>query len=317
MLRENHPSSSTINLPVAAAAAGTLVLWSSAFVAIRIAAANGFGPIELTLGRFGIASLVLLAASWVSGTKRPPRREWKWLAIIGLIGVPVYHVALNTGLRTVDAGTVAMIIATAPVYTAAMAVAFLGERLRASGWIGIAISFSGALLIALGKGGQLQLDQGALLVLMAAALSAVWAVMQRPVAQRIGAMSLTTWSTTFGTALLLPWLPQLIETTNAAPLTGILAMLYLGIFPAAIANGLWSFALSRVPASRLVVFMYLMPPVTIGFAWLMQGDVPSMLALVGGAIAIVGVVVVNRSKGSTAARVAQQAVPTPAAGAGD
>lgn len=306
-----------MNWSVAFAAGSTLVLWASAFSAIRIALQNGYGPAELTLGRFLIASLVLLVFSMVRGVRIPPRREWGWLAGIGVVGVTFYHSALNVGAQTVDAGTVSMIIATAPVYTAALAVAFLGERLRPVGWLGIAISFSGAMLIALGKGGHVQLERGPALILLAAVLSAVWAVMQRPVARRIGATAVTTWATILGTALLLPWLPDLIDASRVAPVRGIVALVYLGVFPAALANALWSYSLSRVPASRLAAFMYLMPPLTIAIAYVLQGDVPQTIAMVGGAIAIVGVIVVNRSKGSSATKVAQQAIPMPAAGAGD
>jgi drug/metabolite transporter (DMT)-like permease len=306
-----------MNWSVALAAATTLVFWASAFAAIRHALKHGYGFGELTLGRFLIASIVLLVVSAVRRVPTPPRGEWKWLALVGFIGVPCYHLSLNFGARTVDGGTVAMIISTAPVYTAVLAVLFLRERLKPLGWLGIAISCCGAMTIAIGKGGHVQIETGTVVILVAAGLSALWAVIQRPVARRIGATAVTTYTTCFGTILLLPFLPSLSKSLSTASPGATLAIIYLGIFPAAIANTLWSFCLSRMPASRLAVFMYLMPPMAILFAWLFQKEVPRPIALAGGAVAILGVIIVNRTKGDTAAKVAQQSVPSPASGAVD
>jgi drug/metabolite transporter (DMT)-like permease len=306
-----------MNVAVTLAAGTTLVLWASAFPMLRHALAHGYGPFELTLGRFIAASVTMLLLSAGRGTITLPRREWKAVAAVGVVGVGLYHSFLNYGAQTVDAGTISMIIATSPVFTAALAVAFLGERLRRSGWVGIGISCAGAVMIAVGKDGHLRLEPGALFVLLASFFSAIWAVVQRPVVQRVGATRVTTYATCFGTLLLLPWAPSLANAVTAAPLHATLAVVYLGIFPAALANTMWGFALGQVPASRLASLLYLMPPMTILMTWLAQDEVPAPVGLIGGAVAIAGVIVVNRSKGSSAPMVAQRTVPPPAANAGD
>jgi drug/metabolite transporter (DMT)-like permease len=70
-------------------------------------------------------------------------------------------------------------------------------------------------------------------------------------------------------------------------------VIYLGLVPSLVAYGTWAIALSRLPASRASNFMYCVPPVAtlLGFLWL--GEVPTMLGAVGGAMALVGVAVVN------------------------
>ncbi|HEV7302271.1 MAG TPA: DMT family transporter [Tepidisphaeraceae bacterium] len=109
-----------MNGSVALAAAITLVLWASAFPMIRHALANGYGPFELTLGRFIAASVTMLLMSGAKRSLSLPKREWPIVATIGVVGVGFYHSSLNYGAMTVDAGTVAMIIATSPVFTAAL-----------------------------------------------------------------------------------------------------------------------------------------------------------------------------------------------------
>ena len=74
-------------------------------------------------------------------------------------------------------------------------------------------------------------------------------------------------------------------------------MVYLGIFPAAIAYVLWNYALSRMPASLLSSFLYLSPVIASFIAWLWLGEIPALLTILGGAVAILGVVLVQ-TKGS-------------------
>jgi drug/metabolite transporter (DMT)-like permease len=68
-------------------------------------------------------------------------------------------------------------------------------------------------------------------------------------------------------------------------------LVYLGLFPTAIAFTTWAFALRRVSAGRLGSLTYLIPPVVIGLGWLLLSEVPTTIALAGGALCIVGVVV--------------------------
>ena len=65
------------------------------------------------------------------------------------------------------------------------------------------------------------------------------------------------------------------------------------MFPAAIAYVLWSYALARMPASLLSTFLYLSPVLAMAIAWVWIGEVPQVLTIVGGLVAIVGVVIVQ------------------------
>ena len=124
-----------------------------------------------------------------------------------------------------------MLINTAPLFTALLAVTFLGERLRVLGWVGMAVSFFGAVLISAGEGGGFGLAPQALVILLAALSSSIYFVIQKPYLQKYGALAFTTYAVWAGTLLSLVFLPGLISQMGAARPRTTLAMVYLGVFP--------------------------------------------------------------------------------------
>ena len=113
----------TSTLPLVAVGI-TLVLWSSAFVAIRHLGAS-FSPGALSLGRLLVGSVALGVVLTTRGWTTPNRREWPRLVGIGVLWFGLYNVALNAGERRVDAGTAAMLIQLSPVMVAVLAAVFL------------------------------------------------------------------------------------------------------------------------------------------------------------------------------------------------
>ena len=78
-----------------------------------------------------------------------------------------------------------------------------------------------------------------------------------------------------------------------AALADTLAVVYLGVFPAALGYVTWAFVLSRFPAGRAASFLYGVPVMAflVGWAWL--GEAPTGIDIIGGLLALSGVAVVN------------------------
>jgi drug/metabolite transporter (DMT)-like permease len=284
-------------LPVAAVVV-TLTLWASAFVAIRHLG-HDFSAGALSLGRLAVGAVALGAVALSRGVPRPSRGDWLSLVVIGVLWFGVYNVSLNQGERHVDAGTAAMLIQISPVLIALLATLFLGERFTVWLGVGLALAFAGVVLIGLSQPGGSSSGSthkiiGVGLCLVAALVYSISLVVQKPLVSRLSALHVTWLACSIGAVACLPFAGQLVDDTTHASASDVWWVVYLGLFPTAIAFTTYAFALRHMTASSLGITTYLVPPLTILLGWLFLGEVPPTMAYAGGALALVGVAVARR-----------------------
>jgi drug/metabolite transporter (DMT)-like permease len=282
--------------PALAAAAVTVVLWASAFVSIR-SAGEAYSPGALALGRLLAGSLALGCVLLIRREGLPPRAAWPGIIVSGLLWFGVYMVVLNWGEQQVDAGTAAMVVNIGPILIALLGARLLGEGLGPRLVAGMAVSFAGAVVVGLsmsGEGGASTL--GVLLCLLAAVGYAGGVVAQKPALAHASALQATTFGCLVGAVACLPFAGQLVEEASRAPVPATLNMVYLGVFPTALAFTTWAYALARTTAGRMGATTYAVPALVVLMSWLALDEVPGRLTLCGGALCLAGVAV-SRSRG--------------------
>ena len=279
---------------IALAATCTITLWAAAFVAIR-AALIGYSPAPLAALRFLLASAVLGVYALAVRMPLPQRRDLPQIVACGAIGITLYNLALNTGERGVSAGAASLLVSTSPLWTALLATVILRERSTRRIWLGMAVSFAGAILIALGEGGGIALNRSAGLVLVAALAQSAFFILQKPLLSRYTPVQCATYVIWAGTLALLPFAADLPAQIQTAPLSATLAVCFLGAGPAALAYATWAIVLAVLPTARAASLLYLIPGIALVIGWLWLGELPAATALVGGLFAIGGVIL-SRSK---------------------
>jgi drug/metabolite transporter (DMT)-like permease len=279
------------------AAAGTVLLWASAFPAITVAV-RGLGPAGLAVARLAVASAVLALAAPLMGVRRPRRGDLPLIALCGLAGMTGYQLLLNAGERVVPAGTASLLVATAPVYASLLAVAFLGERSTRKRWAGSAVALAGTVLIAASHG--LGFGASALIVLAAAVLQGVFHAAQKPLLARYTGFEVTAYAMWAGTVFILPWTGSLLRALWGpgahAGGAAIGSAVFLGVAPSAAGFVLWAYAMARMDVGRVTVSLYLVPAAAIGISLAWLGQVPGPVELIGGVIALAGVMLARDSR---------------------
>ncbi|WP_351235573.1 DMT family transporter [Streptomyces sp. NPDC002133] len=271
---------------------GVVVLWASAFPAIRVGV-DGLGVAALSFLRLAIAAVALAVVAPFLGVRRPRPRDLPLIGLAGATGMTAYQVLLNWGEVHVSAGTASMLISIAPVFSVLLGKTFLSEPVTRHVAIGSGVAIGGSVIVAL-AGGSAGFSAGALVVLAAAVVQGVYHVVSKPLLRRYSGMEVATYAMAAGTALALPLLPATLRAVADAPAGALISVVYLGLLPSALGFVIWGYAVARLPLSVSTAALYLVPPVAliVSFVWL--SEVPRPLEVAGGIVIISGVVLINR-----------------------
>jgi drug/metabolite transporter (DMT)-like permease len=277
-----------------AAALVAVSLWASAFVAIR-SADRGLSPGAVALGRMLVGSLVLGVVVRVRREPFPPRRVLPGIVFSGVLWFAAYMVLLNEAERRVDAGTASMLVNLGPILIALLAGVFLREGFAQRLLLGCAVAFAGAAVIAVATSGRsTSAGWGAALCVAAAFAYAGGVVAQKPLLRHASPLQVVWLSCTVGAIACLPFAPQLGHALTHSSASSLGWTAYLGVAPTAIGFMAWAFALARTSAGRLGATTYLVPPIAIVLSWSLLGEAPTLLAVLGGAVCVAGVVLARR-----------------------
>ncbi len=280
-----------------------MLLWGSSFVAAKVAL-RSVSPLGLVAVRALLGLAVLGAASPFvrSGRVDAPRPGDRLkIALLGVIGLPVHITLQAFALTMTSAVHSGWLIALTPVFTAILAATFLKERFPRLKTAGVLLGFTGALVVIAGGAGaaalRLPSTRGDLLILLSSLNWAAYTLIARGLMVRRNSLPLTLRAIAVGTAIAVPaWLlsGRAAEVLRL-PAEAWVALVFLGVGCTGAGYLVWSAALARLEAGTLSSFQYVQPLVTVAVAAAWIGESTGPAVLLGGALVLAGVFLVQRS----------------------
>jgi drug/metabolite transporter (DMT)-like permease len=281
-----------------------VIVWGASFVATKVAIQSDLKPDVIVWLRFTIGVIILGAAVAFNRQFRlPDKKDWGYFALLGFIGITFHQWLQSTGLVTAQATTTGWIVSTIPVFMALLGWLVLKESLRWLQWAGILLSAFGVLMVVThgelstlvtGKFGTV----GDLLILISAPNWAIFSVLSRRGLNKYPATLMMFYVMTFG------WIFSSIlffatgGLAQIGPVSGEgwVSIAFLGIFCSGLAYIFWYDALQVLPVAQTGAFLYLEPVVTVIVAALLLSESITPAIILGGALILAGVWIVNRKK---------------------
>ena len=279
---------------------GALIIWSSSFVAIKIAYQT-YPPITLGAVRFVVATLILGALTLLPKNRmRLERKDILTVALSGLMGITMYAVLQNIAVQWTSASSATLIIASYPVITLLLETLIYKTKLNALKIVGILIAIGGVVVLsytradARGEGELL----GSIMLIVAGVVWAFYNFLTKKVVNSYPSITLLFYQTLFGTIFMLPL--ALFERGQwAAPTPMTFAMMmFLGVFCSVIAFLLYNTGLRKLPASTVTSMLNLVPIFGVFFSWILLNESVPLRKFIGGAIVIFGVMLSIRQRKS-------------------
>jgi drug/metabolite transporter (DMT)-like permease len=280
-------------------------IWGGTFIAARIVA-QAMPPEMGAVGRFGIATLGFVAVAFAleGGLPRLTRAQTLGTLALGLTGIFMYNVGFFNALNVLPASRTSLLVSLNPIVTLIGAYLFLGERLSPVRLLGIALALIGVTIV-ITRGELASLSDGSFgpgeaFMMLAVVSWAAYTLIGRVVMRGLSVFAATTYAALWGTAflslnLIAHWQPIPVAALTTSTLA---ALVYLGLIGTVVAFTWYAQGVNAVGAARAAVFTNLVPVFAVIQAALILGEpiLPSMV--VGGAIAICGVLLANKPSGA-------------------
>lgn len=258
-----------------------------------------FNGLRLILAMLTLGACVWLESRFQRSTVE--RVSWMKVVVFALISSLFYQLIFILGITRTTAGNTALIMASMPMWTAALSFFFVRERLQAITWVGLLVTFSGTAIVTL-QGGKISLSSefflGNLCMLMAAIAWAGGTVYSRPLLATLSPLRLAFWSSLMTLPFHL-WLAsgKLSSSWEIVCQTGpLVAIVFSGIFSTGLAYAAWHYGVSQLGASHAAVYQNAVTLVAVLGGWIWVGEQPLLTQIIGGGLIIAGLFLMRRGR---------------------
>jgi drug/metabolite transporter (DMT)-like permease len=270
------------------------VIWGVNVVVVK-AALTELAPLPFNSLRFALSALLCWAVLRASGGKMlPERADFLRIAVLGLLGHGLYQALFIQGTNLTSAGNTALLLATIPVWVAALAALTRAEATGPFVWLGIGLSVTGIVLVTLGGSTW----QGDAMLVFGTFFYACYTLKSKGLLQKYSALQFTTWTLTAGAAALALFSlgPLAAQDWGAVGLAGWGGLFYSAVLAIVAGNYIWTNGVQKLGAARTAIYNNLTPVTAMLMGSLFLDEAIS-LPQVAGAVLIIGGLYLPRSRG--------------------
>jgi len=274
--------------------------WGGSIIVTKIAVVT-LPPATVAFYRFCVGTIILFAVLKATNKleKITAAKDYFLLLLLGLSGYFFYFFFINTGIKYTTATNTGLLSATFPIFTAITARFLLKEQLTAAKIIGIVTSFFGAFLIVSGgfnfSFSPLTL-KGDILVLLGVAAGSFDPIISKRLLKQYQPLTILAYAMLAGSILFLPLAIHELSLWEPAALsgTGVLAILYLAVFPTVIGYFIWYTCLGFLDATRVAIYVNLIPVATVILALIFLHEHLMLSTIIGSIFVITRVIIIQR-----------------------
>ncbi|MED5524310.1 DMT family transporter [Gallaecimonas pentaromativorans] len=270
-----------------------MALWASTFVVLKVVFVE-VSPLWVICARMWIAAIALLAMKRFWGKAHYQKGDWRLFAAMSLAEPCLYFVFEAKALLYTSAGQAGMVTAVLPLLTVGGAVLVLKEKASPRLWLGLAMALVGVLWLS--AAGTVSADApnpllGNSLEFAAMVCAAIYSLSLKKLSDRYSPLWLTAIQAISGSLFFLPMALLSAPVPSGLSSQALLSMLYLGLGVTLGAYGLYNFAMARLPAARVAVFVNLIPLFSLVMAMVLLDERLSPSQLLASSLVLLGVMV--------------------------
>ena len=280
----------------------TSFFWSLNWVVSK-AIVGHVSPLAFTFSRWVVAIGVMMPFAWPHIRAHWPliRRNWRTIVWLGFWGTGLHNAFAYVGLQYTTATNGVILNSSIPIMIIVLGWLVYRETITRVQSLGVAISLAGILAIVcrgdVSTLAQLSFNKGDFIVLAGMIFWAAYTVFLRMKPAELPGLALLACCGTVGTLLLFPlFMFEMLYMDGKVELTPgtVMAMLYVGIFPAFVGYVFWNKGVAEVGPNIAGIFVHLMPPFGALLAWLFLDERIHLFHLVGIALILAGIALTTR-----------------------
>ena len=276
----------------------TCIFWGFSFISTKIALVY-FSPLALAFYRFLIASIVLFAIIKIKEpNSKMDKKDYKLFILSGFVGVFLYFLFENFGLKYVSASLGAILLSTIPVLAMVLDTIVYKEPFTFKKISSVLISVLGVcLVVGINPSTSSNLSlKGIILMLLSALSWALYNLLTKPLYEKYTSLTITYYQTLFGTLFFLILLPFNPVDWHSVTIVPIIHVLYLGIICSALCYLLYVYSLEKLNVTICSIFINLVPVVTIIASIFALGEKITLTQVLGTGLIILSVFIITGRK---------------------